>query len=49
MVMIHQTAVVEDGATVGAGSVTMRKVKANTTVFGVPAKPIVIPQIRITE
>lgn len=37
--------VVEDGATVGAGSVTMRKVKAGTTVFGIPAKPTVVPQI----
>lgn len=38
--------VVEDGATVGAGSVTMRKVKADTTVFGVPAKPVLIPSIK---
>lgn len=35
--------VVEDGATVGAGSVTMRKVKAGQTVFGVPAKPVLTP------
>ena len=41
--------IVEDGATVGAGSVTMRKVKAGTTVFGVPAKPIVIPQAKQSE
>jgi len=36
-------AVVEDYATVGAGSVTLRKVKAGTTVYGVPAKPILVP------
>lgn len=41
--------IVEDGATVGAGSVTMRKVKAGTTVFGVPAKPLVIPQLKKSE
>ncbi len=34
------SAKVEDGATVGAGSVVIRKVKAGTTVFGVPAKKI---------
>lgn len=54
-VTIHTTAfvipggVVGDYATVGAGSVTMRKVKAGTTVFGVPAKPVVIPQIKKPE
>lgn len=37
--------VVEDGATVGAGSVTMRRVKAGQTVFGVPAKPVIVPVI----
>lgn len=36
-------AIVEDGAVVGAGSVTMRKVKAGQTVFGVPAKPVLTP------
>jgi len=41
--------VVGDNATIGAGSVTLRKVKAGTTVFGVPAKPIAIPQIKKTE
>lgn len=38
-------AVVEDYSTVGAGSVTMRKVKAGQTVFGVPAKPVLIPRM----
>ena len=37
-------AVIENDVTVGAGSVTMRRVKAGRTVFGVPAKYIVIPQ-----
>ena len=41
--------IVGDNATVGAGSVTMRKVKAGTTVFGIPAKPVVIPQIKKPE
>ena len=41
--------IVEDGATVGAGSVTLRKVKAGTTVFGVPAKPVITPKIKKTE
>lgn len=41
--------IVEDGATVGAGSVTMRKVKAGQVVFGVPAKPLVVPQIKKPE
>ncbi len=31
---------IEDGALVGAGSVVVRRVKANTSVFGVPAKRI---------
>ncbi len=41
--------VVGDNATVGAGSVTLRKVKPGTTVFGVPAKPIFIPQLKSSE
>ena len=41
--------IVEDGATVGAGSVTMRKVKAGITVFGVPAKPLVVPMTKKSE
>lgn len=36
-------AIIEDGATVGAGSVTMMKVKKDQTVFGVPARPILVP------
>lgn len=36
---------VEEGATVGAGSVAMRRVKAGQTVFGVPAKPVIVPTI----
>lgn len=32
--------VVEKGATVGAGSVVVRRVKAGTTVFGVPAREL---------
>ena len=50
-VTIHTSAfvlplgVVEDGATVGAGSVAMRKVKAGQTVFGVPAKPVITPEM----
>lgn len=32
--------VIEDGATVGAGSVVLKKVKRSTTVFGNPAKLI---------
>lgn len=35
-----QKAVVEEGATVGVGSVVLRRVKKGTTVFGVPAKCI---------
>lgn len=35
-----QNVSVEDGATVGMGSVVLRKVKAGTTVFGIPAKKI---------
>ncbi len=37
--------IIEEGATVGAGSVAMRRVKAGQTVFGVPAKPVIVPQI----
>lgn len=37
---------IEDGATVGAESLVLRKVKAGQTVLGVPAKPLVIPQIK---
>ncbi len=36
---------IEDGATVGAGSVVLRKVKAGQTVIGVPAKPIALPKV----
>lgn len=35
-----QNTVVEDGATVGIGSVVLRKVKKDTTVFGNPAKKV---------
>jgi len=35
-----QNVVVEEDATVGVGSVVLRKVKQGTTVFGVPAKQI---------
>ncbi len=35
-----QNILVEEGATVGIGSVVINKVKANTTVFGIPAKRI---------
>jgi serine acetyltransferase len=33
-------AVVGDSAVIGAGSVVLKKVQPNTTVFGVPAKKI---------
>lgn len=36
-------AIIEDDATVGAGSITMMKVKKGQTVFGVPARPILVP------
>jgi len=36
-------AVIGDGATIGAGSVTLLRVKAGQTVFGVPAKPVPLP------
>ena len=35
-----QKAVVEEGATVGIGSVVLKRVKKGTTVFGMPAKRI---------
>lgn len=37
--------IVGDYATVGAGSVAMRRVKAGQTVFGVPAKPLRLPKV----
>lgn len=37
-------AVVGDYATIGAGSVTIRRVKAGQTVFGVPAMPVIAPK-----
>jgi acetyltransferase-like isoleucine patch superfamily enzyme len=40
---------IEDGATVGAESLVLRKVKAGQTVMGVPAKPLVVPQIKKPE
>lgn len=36
---------VSEGAVVGAGSVVLRKVGANMTVFGVPARPLPVPVI----
>ncbi len=38
--------VIGEYATVGAGSVVLRRVKAGDTVFGVPAKPILVPKIK---
>ena len=52
MVTLHTTSfilpqsVIEDGATVGAGSVVLRKVKAGMTVMGVPAKPVLTPGMK---
>ena len=52
MVTLHTTSfilpqsVIEDGATVGAGSVVLRKVKAGITVMGVPAKPVLTPGMK---
>lgn len=40
---------IEDGATVGAESLVLRKVKAGQTVMGVPAKPLVVPQMKKPE
>ncbi len=38
-------AVIEDDVTVGAGSVALRRVKVGQTVFGVPAKPPILPKV----
>ena len=52
MVTLHTTSFIlpqseiEDGATVGAGSVVLRKVKAGMTVTGVPAKPVLTPGMK---
>ncbi len=52
MVTLHTTSfilplsVIEEGATVGAGSVVLRKVKAGMTVMGVPAKPVLTPGMK---
>lgn len=52
MVTLHTTSfilpqsIIEDGATVGAGSVVLRKVKAGMTVMGVPAKPVLTPGMK---
>jgi sugar O-acyltransferase (sialic acid O-acetyltransferase NeuD family) len=35
-----QNAVIEEGATVGIGSVVLNRVKKGTTVFGIPAKTV---------
>jgi sugar O-acyltransferase (sialic acid O-acetyltransferase NeuD family) len=49
LVTLHTTSfilplsVLEDEATVGAGSVVLRKVAKGITVFGVPAKPVLTP------
>lgn len=37
-------AIIEDDVTVGAGSVTMMRVKKGQTVFGVPARPVLVPK-----
>lgn len=42
--VILPKATVEEFAVVGAGSVVLRKVKAHQTVFGVPAKPVALPE-----
>ena len=42
---IMPMAVIEDDVTVGAGSVALRRVKAGQTVFGVPAKPPILPKV----
>lgn len=39
-VKMIQNAIVEEGATVGIGSVVLKRVKKGTTVFGMPAKRI---------
>lgn len=52
MVTLHTTSfilpqsIIEDGATVGAGSVVLRKVKKGMTVIGVPAKPVLTPSLK---
>lgn len=38
--------IIEDDATIGAGSVAMGRVKAGRTVFGVPAKPVLTPGMK---
>ena len=45
MCFVLPKSIVEDGSTVGAGSVAMVRVRAGQTVFGVPAKPILVPKI----
>ena len=52
MVTLHTSSfilpqsIIEDGATVGAGSVVLRKVKSGMTVMGVPAKPVLTPGMK---
>ena len=42
---VMPSAIIGDYAIVGAGSVTLRRVKAGQTVFGVPAKPVLSPNV----